>query len=193
MCFCFNLVQMKILHQGDGHYHLGGESGGGCGHDHDHGHGHSHEGGHSHKHDDHDHEKGDHKHDHDQEKKGLVKTESIAQRNINVDAAFLHALGDMFMSIGVVVAATVIYFKPKYLIADPLCTFLFSIIVFVTVRPIIKNCISVLMEGTPSEINTEKLIEDIRQASGASETGIHDFHLWSISMGKFALSAHIDC
>ena len=199
MCFCFNLVQMKILHQGDGHYHLGGDSGGGCGHDHDHGHGHSHSHGegHSHNHDDHDHEKGDHKHDHDhdhKEKKGLGdRTESVAQRNINVDAAFLHALGDMFMSIGVVVAATVIYFKPTYLIADPLCTFLFSIIVFVTVRPIIKNCISVLMEGTPSEINTEKLIEDIRKASGASETGIHDFHLWSISMGKFALSAHIDC
>jgi len=44
MCFCFNLVQMKILHGGDTHYHLGGgvESGG---HDHGHDHGHSHEGG----------------------------------------------------------------------------------------------------------------------------------------------------
>ena len=35
----FNLIQMYILHQGDGHYHLGG------GHDHNHGHDHSH--GHS--------------------------------------------------------------------------------------------------------------------------------------------------
>ena len=45
MCLCFNLVQMKILHGGDTHYHLGGgvEQGG---HDHGHGeHGHSHEGG----------------------------------------------------------------------------------------------------------------------------------------------------
>jgi Co/Zn/Cd efflux system component len=45
MCLMFNLIQMKILHGGDTHYHLGGgiESGG---HDHDHeGHGHSHEGG----------------------------------------------------------------------------------------------------------------------------------------------------
>jgi len=43
MCFGFNLVQMKILHGGDTHYHLGGgvEEGG-----HDHGaHGHTHEGG----------------------------------------------------------------------------------------------------------------------------------------------------
>ena len=99
----------------------------------------------------------------------------------------------MFMSIGVVVAALIIYFNPTYLIADPICTFLFSIIVCFTVRPIIKNCIIVLMEGSPSEIDTESLISDIRIACGSNDTGIHDFHLWSISMGKFALSAHIDC
>ena len=97
------------------------------------------------------------------------------------------------MSIGVMVAALVIYYNPTYLIADPICTFLFSIIVCFTVKPIIKNCISVLMEGTPSEIDTEALITDIKKACGVGEAGIHDFHLWSISMGKFALSAHIDC
>jgi zinc transporter 2 len=47
----FNLIQIKILHTGDGHYHLGGDH---HGHDHDHGHGHSH--GHSHNHDDHNHD-----------------------------------------------------------------------------------------------------------------------------------------
>jgi ABC-type Zn2+ transport system substrate-binding protein/surface adhesin len=36
---CFNLIQMKILHSGDGHYHLGGDHD----HDHSHDHGHSHE------------------------------------------------------------------------------------------------------------------------------------------------------
>ena len=184
---------MKILHQGDGHYHLGGESGGGCGHDHGHGHSHSHSDDHTHDHSHnhdhgHDHEHEGHDHDHEPH---LQKKKS--QRNINVDAAFLHALGDMFMSVGVMVAALVIYYNPTYLIADPICTFVFSIIVCFTVKPIIKNCISVLMEGTPSEIDTEQLIEDIRKCCGASKNGIHDFHLWSISMGKFALSAHIDC
>ena len=46
----FNLIQMKILHQGDGHYHLGGDMSGGCGHSHGHGHSHSHD--HSHDHND---------------------------------------------------------------------------------------------------------------------------------------------
>jgi ABC-type nickel/cobalt efflux system permease component RcnA len=44
----FNLIQMKILHSGDGHYHLGGDS---HSHDHDHGHDHSHSHGHGHSHD----------------------------------------------------------------------------------------------------------------------------------------------
>jgi zinc transporter 2 len=65
----FNLIQMKILHSGEGHYHLGGDEG----HDHDHG---EHEHKHDHKHEDnkhthaahedeeHKHEEG-HKHTHE--------------------------------------------------------------------------------------------------------------------------------
>jgi len=48
----FNLIQIKILHSGDGHFHLGGEHN----HSHDHEHGHGHEHGHHH-HDHHDHNK----------------------------------------------------------------------------------------------------------------------------------------
>ena len=47
----------------------------------------------------------------------------------------------MIMSIGVVIAAIVIYFYPNMTIADPICTFIFSIIVIITVQPIVKNCI----------------------------------------------------
>jgi zinc transporter 2 len=128
---------------------MGGEIGGGCDHDHgEEGHGHSHgEEGHDHAH--------DHDHDHGpKEEKDAPET-----RNINLDAAFLHALGDMFLSLGVCVAATIIYFEETWMIADPICTFIFSVIVFFTVTPITKNCVSVLMESAPSEINIEDLIK----------------------------------
>jgi len=97
------------------------------------------------------------------------------RRNINLDAAFLHALGDMFLSLGVCLAATIIYFKPEYTIVDPICTFVFSVIVFVTVKPITSNCVGVLMEGAPKEVNIEKLIEDFKKQGAIS---VHDFHLW---------------
>ena len=50
-------------------------------------------------------------------------------------------LGDMLMSVGVIIAALVIYFFPSMWMADPICTYLFSVIVMVTTIPIVKNCI----------------------------------------------------
>lgn len=160
----------------DGHGHSHGEK-----KKEGHGHGHSHgekkkEGGHGHGH------SHGHSHDHGEKKKET-------RRNINVDAAFLHALGDMIMSIGVCCAATIIYFQPTWVLADPICTFVFSVIVCITVTPIVKNCINVLMEGAPSEIDSEELLKDIKAIG--PDVGIHDFHLWSISVGKFAMSAHV--
>ena len=108
-----------------------------------------------------------------------------------MDAAYLHVLGDMIMSIGVCIAAVIIYFYPDYKIADPICTFIFSIIVCVTVWPVIKNCINILMEGSPSEINVEQLLTEIHKIEKG--VSVHDFHFWSLSMGKYALSAHVTC
>jgi solute carrier family 30 (zinc transporter), member 2 len=94
------------------------------------------------------------------------------------------------MSCGVIIAATIIYFEPTYTYADPACTFIFSIVVCCTTGPIIKKCVAVLMEGAPPNIDTEELITEIKAVSGCKS--IHDFHIWSLSVGKYAISAHVD-
>ena len=206
----FNLIQMKILHSGDGHYHLGGD------HHHDHDHGHSH--GHSHGHD-HGHSHG-HSHSGDEKAKKKIKDDSVKESlvendhhghshshdhdhghshghshdhgsgsNINVDAAFLHVLGDMLMSVGVIIAATLIYFVPSFWIADPLCTYLFSIIVFFTTIPVFRQCISIMMEGSPENVDIEQLTQELLALEYVRE--VHDVHVWSISTGKNSMSAHI--
>ena len=81
--------------------------------------------------------------------------------NVNVRAALIHVIGDIVQSIGVIIAALIIYFVPSASIADPICTFLFSIIVIFTTIQIVRDCISVLMEGTPTDVDTEKLYEDL--------------------------------
>lgn len=63
--------------------------------------------------------------------------------NINVRAAFIHVLGDVLQSIGVFCAAIIIYFKPTWQLADPICTFIFSIIVLYTTITILKDAILV--------------------------------------------------
>ena len=73
--------------------------------------------------------------------------------NVNIKAAAIHVIGDVIQSIGVLIAAIVIYFLPEWSIIDPICTFVFSVIVFFTTITIAKDCISVLMEGVPTEVN----------------------------------------
>lgn len=74
-------------------------------------------------------------------------------------------------------------------VLDPICTFLFSIIVIFTTVNVSKDCISVLMEGVPEEVDMESLENDIKQIEGV--ISIHDIHVWALSMGKKALSAHL--
>ena len=93
------------------------------------------------------------------------------------------------MSVGVIIAGFIIFFFPQAWVAAPICTYLFSVIVIFTTTPIQKDCIRVMMEGTPSELDADQLLEDILAIQGVEE--VHDFHVWSISVGKFALSAHI--
>lgn len=93
------------------------------------------------------------------------------------------------MSVGVIIAAVVIYFMPSWTIVDPLCTYLFSVIILCTSIPVFKDCIMVLMEATPSAVDVEKLENDIIDMPDVEE--LHDLHLWSISAGKYAMSCHI--
>lgn len=91
------------------------------------------------------------KNDNKSDKKNKVK----GKRNINVDAAMLHVIGDCIMSIGVIITATIIYIWPEMWMCDPICTYFFAIIVMVTTIPVTKRCIKVLMEGTPEKFDTK--------------------------------------
>ena len=77
-------------------------------------------------------------------------SEGRPKRNINVQAAYLHVLGDMLNSIGVIVAATVILIWPSMWWFDPICTYLFSIIVFSTTFNTFGECIKTFLEGSPT-------------------------------------------
>lgn len=183
----FNIAMMKVLHQGPGHDH-----------DHDHGDGHSH--GHDHGPPKKIKKKGTeeaeaHGHDHGDMNESKAAAAAEKQKNINVEAAYLHALSDMLLSIGVCIAAIIIYIWPvkqhpwsKY--ADPTCTVFFSIVVCLTCKPILANCVYILMEGAPEVVDTVALVKEIN-ALQDGKVKVHDFHVWSLSKGKYSLSCHI--
>ncbi len=79
-----------------------------------------------------------------------------ANQNYNVQAAWLHILGDLIQSIGVIIISTIIYFEQDWKFLDPVLSILFSIIAVSFSIPVIRQIVSVLMDQTPSKIDIEK-------------------------------------
>ncbi|XP_075149183.1 solute carrier family 30 member 3 isoform X3 [Haematobia irritans] len=110
-------------------------------------------------------------------------------QNMNVRAAYIHVLGDMVQSIGVFIAALVIYFKPEWSLADPICTIVFCVIVMFTTFSIFKDALLVLMEGTPSYLHYTEVLNIFQQIEGVRR--VHNLRIWALSINKVALSAHL--
>jgi zinc transporter 2 len=126
------------------------------------------------------------------EKKDILKHNH--SRSLNMRAAFLHIIGDALQSVGVIIAGIVIYFYPQYSEADPICTLLFSIIVMFTTVPIVKDCVKVLMEGTPNDINVNEIKNKLLKVRATQIEGVlevHEFHIWSLSASKACMSCHL--
>lgn len=108
--------------------------------------------------------------------------------NLNVRSAFLHVLGDLLGSIGAIVAAVLILlFGWNW--ADPVASIIVAFLVIVSGIRVTRDSFHVLMEGTPSNLNTEKIKEKLLTVDGIK--GVQDLHIWSISSDFPALSCHI--
>uniref|UniRef100_A0AAV2KBH5 Probable proton-coupled zinc antiporter SLC30A3 n=1 Tax=Knipowitschia caucasica TaxID=637954 RepID=A0AAV2KBH5_KNICA len=109
--------------------------------------------------------------------------------NTSVRAAFIHVLGDLLQSVGVLVAALIIYLRPEYKVADPICTFLFSAFVLCTTITILRDVIRILMEGCPKEIQFRSVKEVLLSVTAVKS--VHSLNLWSLSAGHSLVSVHL--
>nr|XP_058938597.1 proton-coupled zinc antiporter SLC30A2 isoform X2 [Kogia breviceps] len=131
-----------------------------------------HQSGHGHGH--------GHEHSHDT---------SQQQENPSVRAAFIHVVGDFLQSLGVLVAAFILYFKPEYKFIDPICTFLFSILVLGTTLTILRDVILVLMEGTPRGMDFMAVRDLLLSVEGVE--ALHSLHIWALTVAQPILSVHV--
>jgi zinc transporter 2/zinc transporter 4 len=74
-------------------------------------------------------------------------------------------------------------------IVDPLCTFFFSILVLWTTYHLVKDSLAVLMEGVPGNIHPDLIEKSLLDVPGV--IAVHDLHVWTLSPGKYSLTAHI--
>jgi cobalt-zinc-cadmium efflux system protein len=110
------------------------------------------------------------------------------EENLNIKGARLEVLSDMIGAIGVIVTGIII-FTTKFYLADAIFSIGLALFILPRTWSLMKKSINILMEGSPSNIDYEEVKNAILQVKGV--TGIFDLHIWTITSGIDALSAHV--
>lgn len=109
--------------------------------------------------------------------------------NLNVRAAVIHVIGDLIQAVGVLIAAMIIYVVPSWQIIDPICTFMFSILVIFTTYYIVKDCMMILLEGVPHGISYNEVFMNLERIKGV--ISVKYLHIWALTSGKYCIAAKI--
>lgn len=111
-----------------------------------------------------------------------------AGSGLNVRAAMLHVLADLASSVGVVVAGLVVL-ATGWRYADPIAGLAIGVLVVLGAVSILRETLGVLLEASPRGMRAREVGDAILATDGV--VGVHDLHLWTITSGFPALSAHV--
>lgn len=111
-----------------------------------------------------------------------------SEHSINARAAYLEVFGDMLGSAAIIIAGLIIMFT-GWSIVDPIVSGLIGLMIVPRTWGLIKECVHILMEGTPARIELKKLRTRICSVSGIVD--LHDLHVWTLTSSKDAMSAHV--
>ncbi len=126
---------------------------------------------------------GGHDHHHDE-----LEVHKEKPRNLNVQSAFLHVLGDLISSLGVIVAAVLIRITSAYWI-DPLISIVIGIVILLSAYRVTRKSLHILIEGVPEGMSIKKINESMRSIPAVDT--VHDLHVWNLSSENISLSAHV--
>jgi len=108
--------------------------------------------------------------------------------SLNIRGAFLHILGDAVSSVGVIGGGTVISLTGWYLI-DPILSILIALGIIVGAGGLVMESANILLESVPSHLDIGTIEKEIANLPGVREA--YHIHLWTITSGVYALSAHV--
>ncbi len=110
------------------------------------------------------------------------------RRNLNVRGAFLHVLGDILGSLGAMSAAAVILITGAD-VADPIISMVIAGLILFGALRLVWETVDVLLETTPRHLDVVSVSEALQGIAGV--TSVHDVHVWTVTSGFIAMSAHV--
>jgi cobalt-zinc-cadmium efflux system protein len=108
--------------------------------------------------------------------------------DLNIRGAWLHVMGDALGSVAAIIAGALMSLYGWYT-ADPLFSMLIGLLIVWSSWTLIRESTNVLLEGTPAHINLAAVEDAILETQGVNN--VHDLHVWTITSGREALSAHV--
>jgi len=112
------------------------------------------------------------------------------EHGLNARSAFLHVVADTVSSVAILAGAAVLWIRPEWTIIDPILSLLISALILWGALRLIREITDILMESVPDHLDRDEVA---RAMAGAAEGVllVHDLHIWTISSGLYALSAHL--
>lgn len=118
----------------------------------------------------------------------VLSSSTKEEKNLNVQSALWHFLGDLLSSIGVIISGVIISFT-GYVIVDPIISMAIAGIIFTGGAKITRESYLILMESVPENFNLDEIRAEIGRVEGVQD--VHELHLWGISTDHYSLSAHV--
>jgi cobalt-zinc-cadmium efflux system protein len=113
---------------------------------------------------------------------------SGSHESLNVRGAFLHVMGDLLSSVGVIVGGAIILLS-GWKRVDSIISFIIGAIILIGAYKLVMESVHILLESTPKDIDLSEVVEGVKVLEGVRD--LHHIHLWTITSGIYALSAHI--
>ncbi len=109
-------------------------------------------------------------------------------QNLNVRGAWLHVLSDALGSVGAIAAGTLIW-AFGWTWADAVASVLIGVLIIHSSWALMREAVSVLMEGAPGHIDVPEIERALLAVSGVE--AVHDLHVWTIASGMISLTGHV--
>ena len=119
---------------------------------------------------------------------GVLILRRGADASLNLKGAYFEVLSDTLTSIGVIVAGIIVLTTVWYY-ADPIISAGIGLFILPRTWALLREAVGVLLEGVPAGVDLARVRELIAATSGVE--GVHDLHVWSLTSGANALSAHV--
>lgn len=109
--------------------------------------------------------------------------------SLGARGAFLHILSDTITSVATIVAGVLVW-QYGIVLADPLIALLIVAFILRGAAGLVRDSAEVLLEAAPAKVDRAGLEAFLRGQPGVR--GVHDVHVWSLTAGVTALSAHVE-